>query len=81
LGETGDFVRTDVERPVRWPKVFQQADLDMGRSFFINAWAGIVSTVLDLVKFDVALDQNRIISAATKEMMFTPSRSNGGPLN
>jgi len=80
LGETGDFVRADVERPVRWPKVFQQAALDMDRSFLVNAGAGIVSTVLDLAKFDAALDQNQIISGATKEMMFTPSRSNTGQI-
>jgi CubicO group peptidase (beta-lactamase class C family) len=80
LGETGDFVRADVERPVRWPKVFQQVDLDMDRSFLINAGAGVVTTVLDLAKFDVALDQNRIISTATKEMMFTASRSNTGKI-
>jgi CubicO group peptidase (beta-lactamase class C family) len=44
----------------------------------LNAGAGIVSTVLDLAKFDVALDRNRIVSQESKEAMFTPTLSNRG---
>ncbi|UCC29362.1 MAG: serine hydrolase [Phycisphaerales bacterium] len=78
LSRKGDFVRAEVERPIKWPDAFKQAGLDLDPSFLVNAGAGIVSTVLDLAKFDAALDQNRIISEATKEIMFTPSRSNKG---
>jgi len=38
----------------------------------------MVSTVLDLAKFDIALDEKRIISAKARKAMFTPSRSNSG---
>jgi CubicO group peptidase (beta-lactamase class C family) len=44
----------------------------------LNAGAGMISTVLDLAKFDVALDRNLIVSEASKEAMFTPAVSNSG---
>jgi CubicO group peptidase (beta-lactamase class C family) len=44
----------------------------------VSASAGMVSTVIDLAKFDVAMDQNRIISKKSKETMFMPMVSNGG---
>ena len=44
----------------------------------VSASAGMVSTVMDLAKFDVAMDQNRIISRESKETMFMPMISNGG---
>ncbi len=44
----------------------------------VGAGAGIVSTVLDLARFDAAMDQNLIVSEASKETMFTPTLSNGG---
>jgi CubicO group peptidase (beta-lactamase class C family) len=44
----------------------------------LNAGAGMVSTVLDLAKFDVAMDRNLILSQESKEAMFTPTLSNSG---
>ena len=44
----------------------------------LNAGAGMVSTVLDLAKFDVAMDRNLIVSEESKEAMFTPTLSNSG---
>jgi CubicO group peptidase (beta-lactamase class C family) len=44
----------------------------------LNAGAGMVSTVLDLAKFDVAMDRNLIVSQQSKEAMFTPTISNRG---
>jgi len=44
----------------------------------LSSSAGMISTVLDLAKFDVAMDQNMIVSEATKELMFTPNISNSG---
>ena len=40
--------------------------------------AGLVSTVIDLLKFSIALDNDLLISAKSKELMFTPTISNGG---
>jgi CubicO group peptidase (beta-lactamase class C family) len=38
----------------------------------------MISTVLDLAKFDVAMDRNLIVSEESKETMFTPTISNSG---
>ena len=44
----------------------------------IRASAGMVSTVLDLAKFSVAMDRNLVISAESKQTMFAPTLSNSG---
>lgn len=43
-----------------------------------NAGAGLISTVVDLAKFDAALDANILVTEATKELMWTPTVSNSG---
>ena len=43
-----------------------------------NAGAGLISTVTDLAKLDAALDANTLVTAASKELMFTPTVSNSG---
>ena len=45
-----------------------------------NAGSGVVSSVLDLAKFDLALDQNTLVSHQTKALMFTPASSGAGAL-
>jgi len=44
----------------------------------IYASAGMISTVLDLAKFDIAMDQNLLVSEESKEEMFTSTLSNSG---
>ena len=44
----------------------------------LNAGAGMVSTVLDLAKFDIAMDRNLIVSEGSKEAMFRPTVSDAG---
>jgi CubicO group peptidase (beta-lactamase class C family) len=44
----------------------------------VNAAAGMVSTVLDLARFSEAMDQNLIVSDASKEAMYTPTVSSSG---
>ncbi len=46
--------------------------------FDLNTAAGIISTVEDLAKFDIALNKNQIISEQSKELAFTPMISNTG---
>ena len=43
----------------------------------INASAGLVSTVLDLARYDAAIDDHRLLSAATQELAWTPATSQG----
>lgn len=44
----------------------------------LGAGAGLLSTVLDLAKFDIALDQDKLISAKMKELAFTPTKLKNG---
>jgi CubicO group peptidase (beta-lactamase class C family) len=44
----------------------------------ISAAAGLLSTVLDLARFDAAMDRDRLVRADTKARMFTPAVSNAG---
>jgi len=44
----------------------------------VSAAGEMTSTVLDLAKFDAALDDDRLITAQSRELMFTPAVSNSG---
>jgi len=44
----------------------------------LSSSAGMVSTVGDLAKFDIAMDRNLIVAQKTKAEMFTPAISNSG---
>jgi len=44
----------------------------------INAAGAITSTVLDLIKWNEAIDKNKIISAASQQMMWTPNMLSDG---
>jgi len=46
--------------------------------FGLSPANGIVSTVLDYAKFDAAVDQHRLLSPATTQMMWTPPRAPDG---
>lgn len=43
-----------------------------------GAAGGVVSTVMDLARFDVALDDGRLLTEASKEEMWRPGRSSSG---
>jgi hypothetical protein len=40
--------------------------------------AGLISTVLDMAKYDIAIDQNRFLSKETQQLAFTPAVSTKG---
>ena len=44
----------------------------------LSASAGMVSTVMDLAKFDQAMDHDIVVSQASKKAMFSATRSNSG---
>lgn len=44
----------------------------------VGTASGVVSSIVDLAKFDAALDRNELASAASKERMFAPAVSNAG---
>lgn len=43
-----------------------------------SAAAGMISTVLDLARFDIALDRGHLVAPETREAMFTPAVSISG---
>jgi CubicO group peptidase (beta-lactamase class C family) len=45
---------------------------------FIGAAAGLLSTVRDMAKYDIALDEHAFIKKETQEQAWTPFVSNGG---
>jgi CubicO group peptidase (beta-lactamase class C family) len=53
-------------------------DADESEGQKLDAAAGIVSTVRDLARFDVAMDRDQIVSAASKQAMYTATVSNDG---
>jgi CubicO group peptidase (beta-lactamase class C family) len=40
--------------------------------------AGLISTVLDMAKYDIAIDQNKFLTKETQQLAFTPTRSTRG---
>jgi beta-lactamase family protein len=40
--------------------------------------AGLISSVLDMAKYDIAIDQNRFVSKQTQQLAFTPAVSTKG---
>lgn len=46
--------------------------------FSLGAGAGLISSVTDLAKFDIALDKNQLITQKSKELAFTPAKLNNG---
>lgn len=40
--------------------------------------AGLISSVLDMAKYDIAIDQNRFLSKETQQLAFTPTLSTRG---
>ncbi|HEX8737801.1 MAG TPA: serine hydrolase, partial [Pyrinomonadaceae bacterium] len=43
-----------------------------------SASAGLISTVLDMAKYDIAIDQNRFLNKETQALAFTPTVSTRG---
>jgi CubicO group peptidase (beta-lactamase class C family) len=73
---TCDRVYAAIARPYMLDAEFNPAPGFYQDSF--NAGAGLVSTVMDLAKFDAALDADTLMTMATKEQMFTPTVSTSG---
>lgn len=77
-GPDGGYQEVMENRPVKWPDILMKIGLEIEPSFLINAGAGMVSTVEDLARLDIALNQDRLLSTKTREMMFTAYVSNNG---
>ncbi len=65
LGQLASGYSPNGQNPMSYPTYFGTA-------------GGLLSTVIDLSKFSIALDKDLLISAKSKELMLTPTISNGG---
>lgn len=84
LAERAKYYRvSDTENfiPSEWPSkeiAYAMKMRGMDPKPSLNAGGGIISTVLDLSKFDMAMDRNLIVSKKSKQAMFSPTISNSG---
>jgi len=69
-------VTQNLARPYQLDQGYNVIEGGYGSDF--RASAGLISTVVDLAKFDIALDQNLLLSPETKAQMFAPAFSTHG---
>ena len=71
--------RAVYRRQAKAYRLNQSYELEAGQcsEFFMPA-AGLISTVTDLAKFDIALDQDQFLLPETKALMFEPTVSTTG---
>lgn len=69
-----DFSKVEIARPYQLDSSFEVIPgINKNRGF--TAAAGLISTAVDLAKFDIALDQNVLLNQGTKENMLAPAIS------
>jgi CubicO group peptidase (beta-lactamase class C family) len=78
-----DVSRWNLDPAYRLPAATQAARKTLlGRAYTplysSQTAAGMVSTVEDLARFDIALDTDQLVSAASREQMFTPVHNSAG---
>jgi hypothetical protein len=69
-------VYRELAKPYQLDQGYKIIEGEYGNYFGTSA--GLVSTVVDLAKFDIALDQNLLLSPETKARMFAPAFSTHG---
>jgi hypothetical protein len=74
---TCDRVYDEIAKPYQL-----DARYGVAEAFYWNQWlgaaGGLISTVEDLARFDIAIDQNILVSQGAKEQMFAPTISTNG---
>lgn len=71
-----DTVLKTLAQPYALDKEFKPTKISYPQSFSVSA--GLMSTVLDMAKYDIAIDQNKFITKETQQLAFTPTRSTKG---
>jgi hypothetical protein len=76
----GSADNADVYRRLAHPYQFDEAYEIIPGMYYLyhNPAAGLVSSVTDLARFDIALDEGRLLGDAAKEAMFAPAYSTHG---
>ena len=63
-------------QPYALDREFKTTKIAYPQGFSVSA--GLISTVLDMAKYDVAIDQNKFLTKETQQLAFTPSVSTKG---
>lgn len=71
-----DAVSKILAKPYALDRSFNPIQITYPQGFSVSA--GLISTVLDMAKYDIAIDQNRFLSKETQQLAFTPTVSTKG---
>ena len=71
-----DTVSKIMAQPYALDREFKVTKISYPQSF--STAAGLISTVLDMAKYDIAIDQNKFLTKETQQLAFTPTVSTKG---
>ena len=71
-----DTVVKTLAQPYGLDREFKTTKINYPQGF--GTAAGLISTVLDMAKYDIAIDQNKFLTKETQQLAFTPTRSTKG---
>jgi len=71
-----DTVQKILAQPYALDREFKITKISYPQSFGVSA--GLISTVLDMAKYDIAIDQNKFLTKETQQLAFTPAVSTKG---
>ncbi|HEY5883640.1 MAG TPA: serine hydrolase, partial [Pyrinomonadaceae bacterium] len=71
-----DTVAKTLAQPYALDREFKITKISYPQGFSTSA--GLISTVLDMAKYDIAIDQNKFLTKETQQLAFTPAVSTKG---
>jgi CubicO group peptidase (beta-lactamase class C family) len=71
-----DTVTKILAQPYALDREFKISKINYPQGFSTSA--GLISTVLDMAKYDIAIDQNKFLTKETQQLAFTPAVSTKG---
>ena len=71
-----DTVVKTLAQPYALDREFKITKISYPQGFSTSA--GLISTVLDMAKYDIAIDQNKFLTKETQQLAFTPAVSTKG---
>ncbi|MCA1576949.1 MAG: serine hydrolase [Acidobacteria bacterium] len=71
-----DAVSKILAQPYALDREFKITKISYPQGFSTSA--GLISTVLDMAKYDIAIDQNKFVTKETQQLAFTPAVSTKG---
>ena len=71
-----DTVVKTLAQPYALDREFKFTKISYPQGFGVSA--GLISTVLDMAKYDIAIDQNKFLTKETQQLAFTPAVSTKG---